>query len=188
MCEPWASPLPTGQDWELELNCLVKFSSLAMLLVSGPNQFLQGDWMYCYLCRLDQGCVRPCPTQIGSVQHFIKTAMGWITLPPPGRTGDFSPFIRPTALSRRGAICLQAVLDYVVSGFHQSRWCDMLIWMDCNFSQWYCGVVAQVTGSPQSEVLHLQILVGPDNPGNFRTCSAILCIEFLLFGEIEEKR
>jgi hypothetical protein len=40
--------------------------------------------------------------------------MGWAAILPPGRAEFFPPFIMPTALSMRGAICPQAALDYVI--------------------------------------------------------------------------
>jgi hypothetical protein len=76
----------------------------------------------------------------------------------------------PAALSRRDTICPQAVLDYLVS----SRADGVAHLPECVVALGVSGPgcrPAAVRGSTST------------NLGEFRTCSEVLCVEFLLFRE-----
>jgi hypothetical protein len=115
----------------------------------------------------------PAPTGARSAQHS--------TPPPSGRSKIFPQFIRPSGLSRRGAICLQTTVNYVV--FYRID-DTVLTWRGCTFS----GIRSQKLGYMQAATVMVRFQVHEScwvlgNLGTFKACSALLCIEFLLFGD-----
>jgi hypothetical protein len=116
------------------------------------------------------------PTQVVSTQHS--------TPPPSGEGENFPPIIGLQTLSRRDVIFLQAVMDYAFSrvddmacspgmvAFSDNGYRSQQHWV----TPWQAGGTVRVSMST-----HLSVFWG--NPTTFRTCSAVLCMEFLFFGE-----
>jgi hypothetical protein len=78
---------------------------LGRLLVSAHYWFFQGGQMYCYSLQTEVGPPWPYTAWFSTALCPNHTRQSW----------NFPPFIRPPVLSRRDAICLQAMLDYMVS-------------------------------------------------------------------------
>jgi hypothetical protein len=152
--------LPTGLVWELELSFLVECFSLGQLLVSAPYQFLQGGQM-CYFPQAAAG--PPNPTRPRSAQHS--------TLPQPGGGKSFLLFIRPPALSRRNAICPQAIIVYVLSP--RVGWCFTLTWNGCTFSLWYLKSVTIATDT-QEGIVRGSAYMGPRSSRTIQALSELV--------------
>jgi hypothetical protein len=67
----------------------------------------------------------------------------------------------------------------------------MFTWNGCTFSLWYLQYIALVTGRQAGTVrssTSMDLGGLQKNPGTFRTCSAVLCIEFLFFIELKKNK
>jgi hypothetical protein len=112
---------------------------------------------------------------------FPAGEAGWAAPPPPGRAGNFPPFIRPTALSRRAATCLQAVLDCVVSSRAYVATLPL---------EWVALLGVDCQGHRQVAVTDAtsMILVSPRQPRHFQNSFCSSLCWFLLFGERKKKK
>lgn len=96
---------PAEQVWELQLSCLAQWYFLERMLVSAFYQFLQGDGMHhCFPQAVQAELPFPPTGQISPA--LCKQSCGIIYPFIPRQIGDIPLFVRPTALSRRGAINL----------------------------------------------------------------------------------
>jgi hypothetical protein len=115
--------------------------------------------------------------QTESSQHSV--------LPSQGRNEIFPPFIKQPAFSKRGVIFPQALLDYVVPSRADDVACSPggavvpLVVIRCLPG---LGQECSSQRFPVHEFGWVQ-----NFPGACRTCSAVLCIEFLFFRNRKKK-
>lgn len=116
MCEqlPACSTCRENLGGRIELFFPMLFSGKAV--VSAHYQFLHSVQM-CYFPQALAGS--PFPHTGWFSQGLCRECGGWSTPQLLGGAGNFLTCIRPTALSRRGAICLQVRGQY---SYIQSRW------------------------------------------------------------------
>jgi hypothetical protein len=118
---------------------------------------------------------------VGPSYHHTSWITQHFASPPPDGSENFPVFIRPPALSRRGAMCPEALLDY--ADFSRADGAVCLPGMVAFFVS-----AALITGRCSQRFCVHESWWVQENPGTFRTCYAVLCTDFLLFEKRKKER